>query len=103
LETFDFVGRDHGVPSYLNARRQCGFIANFTTFSDLLAVLPQNHVDLLEAAYESVEDIDFYVGGTLESFTVLNSVFVGETFGCIVGNILLMIILKSFVTMSCSR
>jgi peroxidase len=82
---FIVLGRDHGLPTFLDARRKCGFNANFQTFDDLIAIFPQNYVDLLKTAYSSVEDIDLYVGGSLESFLVMESVFLGETFGCVIG------------------
>ena len=79
------LGRDHGIPSFLDTRRLCGFNASFETFDDLISIFPQNYVNLLKNAYESVEDIDLYVGGSLESFLTIDKVFVGESFGCIVG------------------
>jgi peroxidase len=82
---FIVLGRDHGLPTFLDTRRKCGFNANFKTFDDMIAIFPQNYVDLLKLAYSSVEDIDLYVGGSLESFLTIESVFVGETFGCVIG------------------
>ena len=66
-------------------RRRCGLNANFKTFDDLIAIFPQSYIDLLKNAYESVEDIDLYVGGALESFITIDTVFLGESFGCIIG------------------
>lgn len=80
-----FPGRDQGLPTYLDSRRQCGFNASFKTFDDLISIFPQSYVDLLKKAYLSVDDIDLYVGGSLESFVGINTVLVGETFGCIIG------------------
>jgi hypothetical protein len=42
-------------------------------------------VDLLRETYDSVEDIDLYVGGTLETFTTFDDVLAGATLGCIIG------------------
>lgn len=78
------TGRDHGLPTYLNARRQCGLSADFASFDDLLSIFSQTNVNLMEEIYESVEDIDLYVGGTLESFASLDQFIFGETFRCII-------------------
>ena len=51
----------------------------------MLKIFPQTYIDLLENVYDSVEDIDLYVGGALESFVNVQAVLIGETFGCIVG------------------
>jgi hypothetical protein len=59
--------------------------ADFKSFDDLIAIFPQDYIDLLRNSYESVEDIDLYVGGALESFLTIAEIFVGETFGCIIG------------------
>jgi peroxidase len=101
LNLVDFSGRDHGMPSFLNARRKCGFIANFTTFDDLIAIFPQSYIDLLKSAYESVEDIDLYVGGALESLINLNKYITGETFGCIIGKLSLSSSTKSLIFHLC--
>jgi peroxidase len=73
------------LPSFLDTRRACG-IDDFKTFGDLLKIFPKSYVELLRNVYDDVEDIDLYVGGALESFTTVNSVLVGETFGCIIGD-----------------
>ncbi|CRK86353.1 CLUMA_CG000238, isoform A, partial [Clunio marinus] len=78
-------GRDHGLPTFLNARRKCGLCANFKTFDDLNTIFPQHNVDLLKAIYDDVEDIDLYVGGTLETLATFDTVLAGETYGCIIG------------------
>lgn len=78
------IGRDHGLPSFLDTRRKCE-LDDFKTFEDLLAIFPQSYIDLLKNVYDSVDDIDLYIGGALESFTSVNTVLVGRTFGCIIG------------------
>jgi peroxidase len=78
------LGRDHGLPTFLEARRQCGF-AEINSFDELSSILPPFNVDLLRNVYDSVQDIDLYVGGALESFMTMNQVLVGPTFGCIIG------------------
>lgn len=40
-------------------------------------------IDLLRNSYESVKDIDLYVGGALETFQSLNQKLLGPTFSCI--------------------
>lgn len=71
------------MPSYLEIRKQCGLNSNFKNFEDLLEILPQNHIDLLQKLYEDVQDIDLYVGGSLESFLNFNNSIVGPVFECI--------------------
>jgi hypothetical protein len=58
--------------------------SDFTKFEDLLAIFPQSYVDLLKAEYDSVKDIDLIIGGSLESFQMLDKDLVGETFDCII-------------------
>ena len=77
-------GREHGMPTYLTLRKHCGLKSDFKTFEDLLEILPQNHVDLLQELYDDVRDIDFYVGGSLESFLTFNTAVVGPVFECVI-------------------
>lgn len=79
------VGRDHGLPTFLEARRQCGFSADFKSFDDLLQIFPKANVDLLQETYDLVDDIDLYVGGALETFQTIDQVLAGDTLGCIIG------------------
>jgi peroxidase len=78
------TGRDHGLPTYLQTRAKCGLKSNFKTFDDLIEIFPQSYIELLKPEYESVEDIDLVVGGSLESFLSVDSTLVGETFDCII-------------------
>lgn len=80
--------RDHGLPSWLSTRRKCELNANFKTFDDLVAIFPQSYIELLKNVYDDVEDIDLYVGGALESLSQKENVFVGETFRCIIGEMM---------------
>jgi Animal haem peroxidase len=80
--------RDHGLLTFLDARRMCGFIANFKTFDDLIAIFPQSYIKLLKNVYDSVEDIELYVGGSLETLYQTNNFIVGETFRCIIGELM---------------
>jgi hypothetical protein len=73
-------GRDHGLPTFLESRKQLGLKADFKKFQDLLEIFPQSYVDLLKEAYDDVRDIDLYVGGSLESFLDFNVEIAGNTF-----------------------
>nr|KAG5702274.1 hypothetical protein BaRGS_030629 [Batillaria attramentaria] len=72
-------GRDHGLPSFNDVRRQCGFnpIGSF------------NDTDLgfdgtrLARVYESPDDIELFPGGLSER--PFNGGLVGATFNCIIG------------------
>ena len=68
-------GRDHGLPSYNEARRQLGLVpaASFSDFSS-----SQEVVDRLATAYLSVEDVDLWVGGLAEDHH--GDSHLGETF-----------------------
>lgn len=79
-------GRDHGLATFIETRKRCGLNANYTTFSDLLEILPQSYVDLLQNTYDSVHDIDLYVGGALETLSTIDTVLVGATLGCLVSD-----------------
>ena len=79
-----FAGRDHGLGTYLEVRKQCGLRCDFKSFDDLRSIFPKSYVELLEAEYDSVKDIDLVVGGSLESFQNLDKDLVGETFDCII-------------------
>lgn len=85
LSQFLHTGRDHGLPTFVETRKKCG-LDDFKTFDDLLKIFPQTYIDSLKNVYDSVLDIDLYVGGALESFTNINSALVGATFGCIIGD-----------------
>ena len=68
-------GRDHGLPSYNDARRAVG-LAPALTFSDI-----SSNADIqarLDVAYDSVEDIDLWVGGLSED--PLPQAHLGELF-----------------------
>ena len=58
--------------------------ADFKSFDDLIELFPQSYVDLLKAEFDSVEDIDLVVGGSLESYLNVNNALVGETFDFII-------------------
>ena len=69
-------GRDHGLPSYNDARTMLGLGAK-ATFLDVTGG-DQNLANDLVSAYSSVNEIDLWVGGLAESR--VNGGMVGETF-----------------------
>lgn len=44
----------------------------------------ETNVELLRDAYESPEDVEYYVGGVLETYEILGNPLVGKTFGCVI-------------------
>ncbi|CAH2234436.1 jg6113 [Pararge aegeria aegeria] len=74
-------GRDHGIASYNDYREICG-LQRARTFQDLANEISQDRINALAALYESVDDIDLFVGGALEH-AAPGSVL-GHTFQCVV-------------------
>jgi Animal haem peroxidase len=68
----------------LDTRRKQGKASDYKSFQDLIEIFPQSYIDLLAAAYESVEDIDLYVGGALDSFLLVDKSLAGDVFGQII-------------------
>ncbi|KJH48287.1 animal hem peroxidase [Dictyocaulus viviparus] len=90
------MGRDHGIPSYLQWRRYCNLedVQSFTSMSSkvhfnmwkesqmvVLQLLPSVNISLLEQLYDSPEDIDLIVGGLAE--IPLPGALLGPTFSCL--------------------
>ena len=75
-------GRDHGLPPYTKWRQFCGF-PEVKSWSDLKGEMSAQTLANLQAVYDSVHDVDIFVGGVGE-FSVSEHV-VGKTFGCIIG------------------
>ncbi|XP_023243050.1 peroxidase-like [Centruroides sculpturatus] len=75
-------GRDHGLPGYTAFVHRCHGIT-IEKFSDLGKLMPEKSWMDFQDVYESVEDIDFFSGGTAE-YHVKGGV-IGPTFACIVG------------------
>jgi peroxidase len=73
--------RDHGLPSYNKYRKKCG-LPGLTTWANKPEEFDRLYWDKLEEVYESVDDIDIYVGGVAEE-SVRGGV-VGPTFACII-------------------
>ena len=72
-------GRDHGLPSYNNTREKLGLsrAENFSSISSDPQVIAN-----LESAYETVDDIDVWVGGLSENH--LQNAHVGRLFFTII-------------------
>lgn len=74
-------GRDHGVPGYNRWREACG-LRRASNFRDLADTIPQELIQQLASLYQSVNDIDLFVAGNLE--TKLPGAAVGPVFACII-------------------
>ncbi|XP_022901583.2 peroxidase-like isoform X1 [Onthophagus taurus] len=72
--------RDHGLASYNDVRQFCG-LGKASSFDDLLDVMTKDNVNRLANLYESVDDIDLTVGGSLE--ILVPGTLSGPTFLCI--------------------
>ncbi|UXI20227.1 cell growth-regulating nucleolar protein [Sarcoptes scabiei] len=75
-------GRDHGIPGYVYYLKAC-FNYMATTWKDLEQFIPMEILMKLKTIYNSVEDIDLYIGGVSERHFIDASI--GPTFGCLVG------------------
>ncbi|XP_055330843.1 peroxidase-like [Paramacrobiotus metropolitanus] len=77
-------GRDHGLQPYVKYRELCQLRVP-KNFLDLkrMRIMPEPVVDRLAKVYNSVEDIDLFVGGTVENHVANGRV--GPTFACIIG------------------
>ncbi|XP_037045582.1 peroxidase-like [Bradysia coprophila] len=78
-------GRDQGISSFVEIRRKCNLKPEINSFDDFGKIVNKTNVDLLKRMYESFEDVDFYVGGLLESFASIGNPLAGPTFGCVIG------------------
>jgi len=81
-------GRDHGLPGYNEYRRVC-HSGNFDAASDISGLtsggyLSRDDVRKLTNLYSHVDDIDLFIGGTLEENH--NDSILGPTFKCIIGD-----------------
>ncbi|GLV44154.1 Peroxidase [Carabus blaptoides fortunei] len=72
--------RDHGLASYNDYRQFCGLSKAFS-FHDFLDVISGENVEKLARLYESPDDVDLTVGGSLEK--VIPGTLAGPTFLCI--------------------
>lgn len=74
-------GRDHGLPAYTQWREPCG-LSPITTWNDLERVVGPQSTLRIQSGYESVDDIDLFVGGLAERPVVGG--LVGPVFACII-------------------
>ncbi|GAB6021746.1 hypothetical protein CHUAL_004324 [Chamberlinius hualienensis] len=75
-------GRDNGLPPYNDWREYCG-LKRVKSFQELRHHMNEYAVEVFEAMYRSVDDIDLYPGGIAE--TALPGGVVGPVFSCIIG------------------
>jgi peroxidase len=73
-------GRDHAIPAYYKYRQMCGNTVN--NWNDLTNVMSTANILKLASMYQSVKDIDLFVGGLNE--TPQQDALVGPTFACII-------------------
>lgn len=80
---FLHMGRDHGLPGYVNWLNFChNKTAEFKTFDDLAkAPLKFEYVKALKYLYRDAEDIDLFSGAILEN--PVPGALVGPTFQCL--------------------
>ncbi|XP_046451982.1 peroxidase-like [Daphnia pulex] len=76
-------GREHGIPDYNTVRAFCG-LPKASTFDDLINEIDQATIDSLKNAYNSVDDIDLYIGCLAESARPVNGSLLGPTGLCVV-------------------
>jgi peroxidase len=76
-------GRDHGLPGYNKYREIC-LGQRATDWADLTNTITPAKVATLKVIYKSVDDVDLYVGGFLES--PHEDSILGPIFKCILGD-----------------
>jgi len=76
-------GRDHGLAPYTSWRQLCD-LPTVTSWKELAKMFPAMNVARLQALYKSVDEIDLFIGGILE--TPAEGSLLGPTFLCIVGD-----------------
>ena len=74
-------GRDHGIPAYNVWRKTCG-LPTFHSFDDLSEIMDPEAAAKLASLYDSVDDIDLFVGGNCEYH--IKGAIVGPTFACLI-------------------
>ncbi|XP_049871288.1 peroxidase isoform X2 [Pectinophora gossypiella] len=73
-------GRDHGLGSYVATRGACGLPVP-RSFHDMLDFMSEENVQVLQSLYESPEDVELVVAGSLEKN--VPGAQAGPTFLCI--------------------
>ena len=76
-------GRDHGLPGYNKYREIC-LGSKAADFSDFTNTISPEKVAILKVIYKTVDDVDLYVGGFLES--PHEDSILGPIFKCILGD-----------------
>ena len=76
-------GRDHGIPGYNSFRELCG-LGRVEEFDYLKDLIPEKIVQRLKLIYDSVDDVDLFIGGVSE--TPAAGGLLGPTFRCLVGD-----------------
>lgn len=74
-------GRDHGIPAYNVWRKTCG-LPSFRSFDELSTIMDPDAAAKLASLYDSVDDIDLFVGGNCEYH--IKGAIVGPTFACLI-------------------
>lgn len=77
-------GRDHGLKGYNEYREVCQ-VGKAFSWNDLRGSMSQESITKLQSIYNSVDDIDLFVGMSLETPEYQDS-FVGRTFLCLIGD-----------------
>ncbi|XP_046396222.1 peroxidase-like isoform X2 [Ischnura elegans] len=79
-------GRDHGIAPYAEWREVCGY-KKPTRWEDLLEVMERETVEVLRGVYNTVSEIDLFIGGVGERGGLGgSSSLLGPTFACLVGD-----------------
>ncbi|XP_043462105.1 peroxidase-like [Leptopilina heterotoma] len=73
-------GRDYGIGTYNQCRELCGF-KRAAKWKDFLDFIPSKDVKHMKKIYESPEDVDLTVGGSVENLA--SGALVGPTFQCL--------------------
>ncbi|CAH2040571.1 unnamed protein product, partial [Iphiclides podalirius] len=73
-------GRDHGLGSYISTRAACSLPVP-KTFHDMLDLIPEKNVKILQGLYETPNDVELVVAGSLERN--VPGAQAGPTFLCI--------------------
>lgn len=76
-------GREHGLQPYNEYRKACG-LRSLTSWSNRPKEHDEEYWKKLQKVYESVYDIDLYVGAIAE--TGVRGGSVGPTFACLIGD-----------------
>jgi len=76
-------GRDHGIPGYNKYRKIC-LGREAKTWEDLRDSLSSDQIRRLRRLYNTVDDVDLYVGGFLEA--AHEDSILGPVFKCIIGD-----------------